>query len=252
MDAFLAFLREAPLWLLALLAVVENVVILLGAVVVGEWLSRRFNNRRVVDTIPPLDNTQFLLATSTVLLNSLVTFLGLLLWRTGIIHIRTETSVLVVLRDFCVLVFTMDVCMYILHRMAHIPILFHIIHRTHHHYDNPRPLTLFVLNPLEALSFGGLWLVLLSCYDATWIGMSLYLAFNVLFGLVGHIGVEPLPDRWKRLPVLRYLATSSFHAGHHQHEGYNFGFYTLIWDRIFGTLSPRYEADFGHIQTGRY
>jgi sterol desaturase/sphingolipid hydroxylase (fatty acid hydroxylase superfamily) len=150
-------------------------------------------------------------------------------------------------RDFFVLVLTMDVCMYILHRIAHLPVFFRPIHRTHHHYDYPRPLTLFVLNPLEALSFGLLWIALLSCYDATWAGMSLYLAFNVLFGLVGHVGVEPLPDRWKAAPVLRYIATSSFHAGHHRDECHNFGFYTLIWDRIFGTLAPRYEEDFGHL-----
>ena len=29
------------------------------------------------------------------------------------------------------------------------------IHRLHHEYDRPRPLSLFVLNPLETLAFGG-------------------------------------------------------------------------------------------------
>jgi lathosterol oxidase len=250
MDGFLTFLREAPLWLITLLALMENTLILLGSVVVGEWLSRRFKDRSVVDRIPAIDAVQVSLAASTVFLNSLVTFLGLLLWRSGMIEIRSENGTVAVTRDFLFLLFTMDVCMYVLHRVAHIPLFFRIIHRTHHLYDSPRPLTLFVLNPLEALSFGLLWLLLLSCYDATWWGVSIYLGFNVLFGLIGHIGVEPLPDNWKHLPVLRYLATSSFHAGHHQHEGYNFGFYTLIWDRLFGTLSPRYEDDFGHPPPG--
>ncbi len=245
MDSFLDFLRDAPLPLIAALAIGENCLILLVSVVIGEWLARRFANRPVVDARPPIDSAQVLLAVSTVLLNSLVTVLGLLLWRAGIITVRADTRALPVLRDFLVLVFTMDVFMYVLHRLAHIPLLFRLIHRTHHRYDSPRPLTLFVLNPFEALSFGLLWLALLSCYNATWLGMSLYLGFNVLFGLIGHIGVEPLPDRWKRLPVLRYLATSSFHAGHHGDDGHNFGFYTLIWDRVFGTLAPRYEDDFG-------
>ena len=245
MNTFLTFLREAPLWLLALLALAENAAILLGTLGVGGWLIRRFGDRPVVDDVPPVDAMQIGLAGSTVVLNAVVTFLGLLLWRSGVIQFRADSGAIAVLIDFFLLVFAMDVCMYVLHRVAHFPPLFRIIHRTHHHYDSPRPLTLFVLNPLEALSFGLLWLALLCCYDATWLGMSLYLAFNVLFGLVGHIGVEPLPDGWKRLPVLRYVSTSSFHAGHHRHEGYNFGFYTLIWDRMFGTLSPRYESDFG-------
>ena len=252
MDTFLTFLREGPLWLLALLALAENTIILLGAVGVGEWLTRRFGDRPVVDAAPPVDATQIVFATSAVLLNSLITFLGLLLWRAGIIQVRADTHTAAVLVDFLRLVFMMDVCMYVLHRVAHLPVFFRLIHRTHHHYDNPRPLILFVLNPLEVLGFGLLWLILLCCYDATWLGMSLYLAFNVLFGVIGHIGVEPVPDRWKRVPVLRYLATSSFHAGHHQHEGYNFGFYTLIWDRIFGTLSPNYENDFGRPPTSSH
>ncbi len=240
MDTFLTFLRGAPLWLLALLALAENTAILLGTVGIGGWLARRFGDRPVVgsDAVPPVDATQVMLAASTVFLNSLVTFLGLLLWRSGSIRIRVDAGVAATLLDFLLLVFVMDVCMYVLHRVAHFPPFFRMIHRTHHNYDSPRPLTLFVLNPLEALSFGLLWLALLCCYDATWLGMSLYLAFNVLFGLVGHVGVEPLPDSWKRLPLLRYVSTSSFHAGHHRDEGYNFGFYTLIWDRMFGAL-PR-------------
>jgi sterol desaturase/sphingolipid hydroxylase (fatty acid hydroxylase superfamily) len=245
MVGLLDFLRHAPLPILAALMVGENGLILLGAVAFGEWLTRRFGTRPVVDTAAPLDARQILLAGSTVVLNALVTFVGLLLWRADIITVRTNIDVSSVLRDFLVLVITMDACMYVLHRVAHLPVFFRLIHRTHHRYDSPRPLTLFVLNPLEALSFGLLWLALLCCYEATWTGMALYLGFNVLFGVVGHIGVEPLPDRGKRLPVLRYVSTSSFHAGHHQDEGHNFGFYTLIWDRVFGTLAPRYEDDFG-------
>ncbi|RYG72834.1 fatty acid hydroxylase family protein [bacterium] len=238
MDTIIRFLHDTPLWFLAVCFVLENVSILLGTVWVGEWLVKRYELRRVTEAAPPLTKAEVLLASSTVLLNSLVTFAGLLLWRQGIIQFRIEYGVAVLL-DFCILVLAMDVCMYVLHRLAHVPLFFKIVHRTHHEYDNPRPLTLFVMNPLEALSFGLLWLALLSVYDATWLGMALYLAFNVLFGLIGHIGVEPFPDAWRKHPILKFISTSSFHAGHHQDDGHNFGFYTLIWDRLFGTLAPR-------------
>ena len=36
----------------------------------------------------------------------------------------------------------------------------------------------------------------------------------------------------------------SFHAQHHAEPTHNFGFYTLLWDRLFGTLHPEYEARF--------
>jgi sterol desaturase/sphingolipid hydroxylase (fatty acid hydroxylase superfamily) len=74
-----------------------------------------------------------------------------------------------------------------------------------------------------------------------------YLFLNVLFGAVGHLAVEPLPDSCSRRPLLRHIAGASFHAQHHQGMGQNFGFYTLLWDRLLGTLSPDYERDYGRI-----
>jgi Delta7-sterol 5-desaturase len=71
---------------------------------------------------------------------------------------------------------------------------------------------------------------------------------NVLFGLVGHLGVEPFPKAWVRLPLIRLISTSTFHAEHHGDRHHNFGFYTLIWDRLFGTISPDYLRDFERAQ----
>jgi sterol desaturase/sphingolipid hydroxylase (fatty acid hydroxylase superfamily) len=137
--------------------------------------------------------------------------------------------------------------MYLLHRVAHIPVLYALLHKFHHQYDRPRPLTLFALSPVENLAFGGLWLMFISIYHASWLGMSLYLMLNVCFGAVGHLGVEPLPAGWVRRPVLRQFAGGSFHAQHHQDMRHNFGFYTLFWDRLFGTLRPDYERNYGHV-----
>ncbi len=145
------------------------------------------------------------------------------------------------------LVLLMDAAMYALHRAAHMSLLFPIMHRVHHRYERVRPLTLFLLSPIENLGFGMLWLGVIVFYQPSWLGMSIYLAINVAFGTIGHLGVEPLPDGWKRWPLVNYLATSTFHAQHHQALEHNYGFYTLIWDKLFGTLSPRYEKDFGRV-----
>lgn len=115
---------------------------------------------------------------------------------------------------------------------------------THHLYDKPRPLTLFALNPVEALGFGAMLVLVCLLYPVSALGLTIYVVLNVLFGLVGHIGVEPLPPRWLALPGLRYISTSTFHAEHHDDGHHNFGFYTLVWDRLFGTLAPNYAADF--------
>jgi sterol desaturase/sphingolipid hydroxylase (fatty acid hydroxylase superfamily) len=141
----------------------------------------------------------------------------------------------------------MDLFMYLLHRIAHTRPLYPWLHQFHHRYDRPRPLTLFALSPIENLAFGALWLTFISIYDASWLGMSIYLVLNVLFGAIGHLGVEPFPQKWAANPVLRNLAGGSFHAQHHQDIGHNFGFYTLIWDRLLGTVRTDYEENYGKV-----
>jgi lathosterol oxidase len=117
------------------------------------------------------------------------------------------------------------------------------MHRTHHRYENPRPLTLFVMNPLETLAFGGLWISVILIYPPTWLGMLLFLSANLTFGLMGHLGVEPVPEGWNRIPVLNWISTSTFHHEHHRDRDHNLGFYTVIWDRLFRSLSPNYGKD---------
>ena len=93
--------------------------------------------------------------------------------------------------------------------------------------------------------FGGLWIVVLCTTSFSLGGMMLYLTVNSVFGTFGHVGVEPLPERWSRLPLIGSLGTSTFHARHHQRPDRNFGFYTSIWDRLFRSLDPTYASTFG-------
>jgi sterol desaturase/sphingolipid hydroxylase (fatty acid hydroxylase superfamily) len=160
------------------------------------------------------------------------------------IQLRPLNNLLDLVVDFGALFLAMDFAMYIFHRVAHHPLLYPLIHDTHHRFENPRPLTLFVLNPFETLGFGALWLVVISIYHSSFAGMILYLTLNVAFGLMGHLGVEPFPARWLEVPLIRYISTSTFHAEHHQDRHHNYGFYTVIWDRLFGTLSPNYSGEF--------
>lgn len=225
----------------------ENIIVFVMALATGALLQRLFPNNRVARVPKPIEGREIRLTILTIILNTLITFAGWMMWRRGIITFRSDVGFRALVVDLVVLFLAMDAAMYLLHRIGHWPPLFPFVHRTHHRYDNPRPLTLFVLNPFETLSFGILWLIVASLYDSSWIGMMIYLTLNVLFGVVGHLGVEPVPDAWKSIPILRHISTSSFHAQHHHDLAHNFGFYTLIWDRILGTLSPRYDDDFGRL-----
>lgn len=231
--------RYAHLTLAEVLAslLVLNVLILALCVAGGALLVRAFGHRRAAPPPPPIERREIALAAITVVLNTLVSVVGWALWRAGVIVIRADTGLRAAL-DALALLLLMDLAMYFLHRLAHVPPLYRLIHATHHRYDRPRPLSLFVLSPLEVLGFGGLWLVVLLVYAPAWAGVLAYLALNAAFGAIGHLGVEPLPEAMLRARGLRHLGTSTFHADHHQDPAHNFGFYTDVWDRIFGTRKP--------------
>ena len=216
----------------------ENAALLLLTLGLGEFLIRAFKSRRVGPAPPPVEPQEVGWAISCVLFNTVVTVAGWWLWRSGYIAIRRDTGARAWV-DVAVLLMLMDFAMYLSHRIAHLSWVYPLVHATHHKYDRPRPLDLFVLNPLEALGFGGLWLAVLWLYPSSWFGIVIYLTLNLGFGMVGHLGVEPFPRSWADHPVLKYLGTSSFHAGHHGDREGNYGFYTTIWDRLFGTLHRR-------------
>lgn len=250
-DLLQTLFATPPLLTACLWATLGNSAMFGLALGIGELLVRTHRHKRLVPPPPPSTRREFGLALGCVCLNSVVAYIGIVLWRTGIIHLRPAAHVTLgsILLDVLVLGMAMDCAMYGLHRLAHAPRLFPLIHWTHHRYVSPRPLTLFVLNPCEVLGFGALWLVVITAYHASAAGILLYLACNLLFGIVGHLGVEPAPRQWIKLPLLRYITTSTLHAEHHSTPAYNFGFYTLIWDRVFGTLAPEYVGDFERAQS---
>jgi lathosterol oxidase len=243
MDTLLDYLARASPAVVVPLLLAENVALLLLAVGVGEVMVRLFRHRRNAPAPPPLSREEIVLAVLCVFANTLVTVAGYWLWRRGFITIRRDTGLRACL-DVAVLVMAMDFGMYLTHRLAHWEPLFRFLHAPHHRYDHPRPLNLFVLHPCEVLGFGSLWLIVMWLYPASWLGTSVYLTLNLLFGLTGHLGVEPFPRAWPRWWLLRHVGTSTFHAGHHVRQQYNFGFHTLLWDRLFGTLDPDYARRF--------
>ncbi|HEX8916640.1 MAG TPA: sterol desaturase family protein [Humisphaera sp.] len=223
---------QAVAWLMAV-----NVAVFVLSLAAGEALVRLFRDRPVTEPPQPLERAEVLWAALCVVLNGGVAVAGWFLWRAGVITVVRDGGVWRVLLDVLVLLVAMDFAMYVFHRLAHAPLLYGPLHSTHHKYDRPRPLNLFVLNPAEVGGFGALWLVVLMLYPATWPGILAYLALNLVFGTLGHLGVEPFPKAWFRLPVFKHVGSSTFHADHHTDGRVNFGFYTTVWDRLFGTYA---------------
>lgn len=218
----LSGLSVPVLWLLFL---VENAAIAFLVLYTGRWLQGRPN----VYTA-----REWYICALTNVLNTVVTYAGFWMWKHGWITIAMDFS-WKVLTDFLLLFFAMDLLMFVFHLLIHKTFLFKLVHQLHHEAIHPKPIDLFILHPVETMAFGGLWLALLLLFPFNIYAIMIYLVINVVFGLTGHLGMEPLPAAVRSLPVVKYLGTSTFHHNHHEDVQYNFGFYTSIWDRLFGT-----------------
>lgn len=225
----LKYLSSQPTSNLWLIFLIENLLVTAIGLFAG-WLILKLSKK----PIHPASRTEALTCIGTNLINTAITYAGFWLWQHGYIIFGFGLNWRII-PDFLLLFIAMDLAMYILHYAIHQMALYKVVHRFHHHYNNPIPIDLFVLHPLETLSFGGLWLFTLALYHFNFYAVLFYLTMNVVFGIIGHLGVEPLPARLRNSLVFKYLGTSSFHHTHHADITHNFGFYTSIWDRMFGT-----------------
>ncbi|GAA4800183.1 hypothetical protein GCM10023231_31190 [Olivibacter ginsenosidimutans] len=218
---------------LVLLFFVQNLILFILALAFGTYLRRKYHQPR--EKIAVKD---WLVASGTVLINAVITDVGFLLWKSHWISIDFSLSWLTVVHVI-ILFLAMDLLMYIFHYLLHHSALHQYIHAMHHEAVEPLPIDLFVLHPLETIAFGGLWLALLLTATFNVWAIILYLLLNVVFGIVGHLGFEPLRENTAKFHIDRFIGTSSFHHKHHQDMKVNFGFYTNIWDRIFGTYRDK-------------
>ena len=245
MTSVLSRLHGLQLWQVSVLLLLMNVALRQIALVGGEWVARRYRSRRIIARPTEL-RFEDRLGVVTLVLNSAVSVAGWLLWRRGDIEFSPALGPAVV-RDAVLLTIAMDAAMYAGHRVAHHHVLYPLVHVLHHRFVLPRPATLFAMHPIEVFGFGAMWLTALVVFTAvgfplTAAGIGIYVAVNLLFGTMGHVGVEPLPDRLRRSWLFRWVATPSFHVGHHLDPRSNMGFYSTVWDRMFGTLAADYDV----------
>jgi len=232
MKQFLQSFATLSEWLIGAIFLVENVLLTVLVLVLGRYIQRRLSPQ----AITPIATTrnEWIICAGTNVLNTVVTYAGYWLWKQGFIKISYEVSWIIAMH-FLLLIMAMDLLMYLFHFLIHKTFLYRAIHGLHHQAIHPKPMDLFILHPVETVSFGALWLLLLVFFPFNIYAIILYLTLNLAFGLTGHLGIEPLPATIRQWPVLKYLGTSTFHHDHHEHVGYNFGFYTNLWDRLFGT-----------------
>lgn len=140
-----------------------------------------------------------------------------------------------------------DFYFYWTHRFMHLPGVFERVHRVHHLSTNPSPLSAFAFHPIEAIIEAGAVVMIVSLIPIHPVALGLTMLYSILTNVMGHLGYELLPrglagNRW-----LNWINTATSHNQHHRSFTSNYGLYTLLWDRLFGTLHPRYADAYAKV-----
>ncbi|KUY30775.1 sterol desaturase family protein [Elizabethkingia ursingii] len=216
-------------WLI--FSLVVNVFLYLFSIGLYLFVDKTCHKDKLQKEDHPVTKSDFLLSLLTVICNSSIMLLGVLLWKNHWIVLDSNTPAGIIFLEVIALILLMDFCMYLFHYAAHSPYIYKILHGKHHEHVSTNFLSLFVLHPFETLGFGLMMIVLLMCYDFSPIAIVIYLTVNLIWGTIGHLNREFFPKKSDQLGI----GTTKFHNLHHMDESKNFGFYTSVWDRLFGT-----------------
>lgn len=173
----------------------------------------------------PITSSDVTTSIKVLFVNILVALPGYLLFTHDLIQFSDGNFVLHLLLLF----FGFDLCMYALHWVSHQFWPFKALHQHHHNHRHFNALSLYVMHPTEAFSFGSLLTISAYLYPLNFNSFMAFLIINWLYGVVAHLNSSSTQSHW-------FFGDHIFHKNHHQRATFNYGFYTTLWDRLFSTF----------------
>ena len=143
-----------------------------------------------------------------------------------------------------VILLIQDWYFYWMHRAVHTAPLYDRVHRTHHLSTNPSAFAAFAFHPLEAVLEIAIFVLLVVVMPLHVTALFVAGFLSLVYNVYGHLGYEIMPRFIARTPIGCWLNTSAYHNQHHRTYRFNYGLYTVIWDRLHGTMHPRAEELF--------
>lgn len=159
-----------------------------------------------------------------IFINVVVAIPGYYLYLNEFINF-TQTNFI---RDFIIIFLLIDLLMYLLHNLSHLVNPFKWMHKEHHTHHKFNAISLYVMHPFEAIAFGLLLTVIPFLVSLNIYSFLFFLFINWLLGAISHLNTNT-----KKNP--KVFGNNVFHLHHHKYLQYNYGFYTVIWDKMFGT-----------------
>lgn len=140
-----------------------------------------------------------------------------------------------------------DLYFYGLHRLLHTDWLYEKVHKYHHESTKPSPLTAFAFHPIEGIASHYFVTGMMVVFDLHIAAIVAIYGYGILNSLLIHSGHEVFPRWWYRRRSSSWLLTPTFHDVHHSRFQCNYGGFMTIWDRVFGTVHPEFDAIYDEV-----
>lgn len=161
---------------------------------------------------------------TVLFINIIVVIPGYVLYKTS--HITFSEKYF--FNDFILLFIGFDFIMYVLHYLSHTVRFLKKLHKDHHEHKYFNIFSLYVMHPFEAFSFGLLLTFASFIFSLNLYSFITFLVFNWIYGVISHLNTKSTKQ-----PIV--FGNHIFHKAHHTQGNGNYGFYTVFWDKIFGT-----------------
>jgi sterol desaturase/sphingolipid hydroxylase (fatty acid hydroxylase superfamily) len=133
-----------------------------------------------------------------------------------------------------------DAWFYWVHRLLHWKPMYTRFHALHHRSVAPTIWTHHYETFGEAFLNQLFYVLIVFVIPVPWPALALHRIYDQVSGMVGHSGFEHFAGSTNRAPWP--LASTVFHDQHHGYFRYNFAHSFSLWDRVMGTLHPRYDS----------
>lgn len=223
-------------WLALVIAGV--IMVMLGTGLFFEVMNARHPERKVQDRVNPRKWQELAYAPGSLLILSLCFAGGVFAQWQGWALSPLPLSWWSVPLTLGLSILLYDAWFYWVHRLLHMPVMYRF-HALHHKSVAPTVWTNHHETPIEALLNQLYFFLIVFVLPIPWQLLVIQKIYDQISGMLGHAGYEHFASPLGRSPWP--LASTVFHDQHHGHFRYNYAHTFSFWDRVMGTLHPRYD-----------
>lgn len=238
-DALLTFAADtAAIWLVAFAA---SAAVFLTTAFTLEAINRRHPERKIQTREPGSERLGDALSSfGQLAVTCLCIALGLALQRAGVGVAPFEATWWSVPLMAVVGIILLDAWFYWAHRLLHTRALYRF-HKPHHRHVTPTVWSNDSTHWLDTAITHGFYVLLPVLTPVPLASVVVLRLFDQVTAIIGHSGYEHFAGATARWPWLGICTL--FHDQHHSAFRYNYGNFFSLWDRLFGTIHPRYDDE---------